>query len=268
MIPQTPKTSCARLELVVLTLAWMRRRIHRQSPAATTFTYRFRLVLLTWAMDMAISRKAVVTTAKNERLIGDKNYMSGLRMASWSLFFVLSMLFFPVGMIRANQISDLCRLKSLPADIQNQLKDNYRTWKIQGPSDLSLRARERWESEKPLACPGIAFGYFESAKSLSYAILLVPTGRPDGGYKLLIFGQKPNEAVYEVREVGSLDQNGASNYFIHRAPIGKFFDEASRKKFQAHTMDGILLVDSAENEYGVEVYFWSGGRYRYAPIDY
>jgi hypothetical protein len=29
-----------------------------------------------------------------------------------------------------------------------------------------------------------------------------------------------------------------------------------------------LLTDSGENEYGVEVYFWSGGRYRHEPVDY
>ncbi|HKW34176.1 MAG TPA: hypothetical protein VJN92_14285 [Candidatus Acidoferrum sp.] len=114
----------------------------------------------------------------------------------------------------------------------------------------------------------MAVGRFESAKTPSYAVLLVPTGHADGGYRLLVFGQKPGQSGYEVRVADKLDQNGAANYFIHSTPISKFFDEPSRKKFQAHTVDGILLVDSAENEYGVEVYFWSGGRYRHEPIDY
>ena len=68
--------------------------------------------------------------------------------------------------------------------------------------------------------------------------------------------------------VADSGDSGATNFFIHTTPISKFFDEPSRKKFQAHTVDGILLVDSAENEYGVEVYFWSGGQYRHEPIDY
>jgi hypothetical protein len=161
----------------------------------------------------------------------------------------------------------LCKLESLPSEIQNRLKEGYSSWKIQEPTDLSPRAHERWESEKPLECPGIAVGHFESAKTPSYAILLVPTGHADAGYRFLVFSQKAGQRAYEAT-VEKLDHNGAANYFIHRTPISRFFDEPSRKKFEAHTVDGILLVDSAENEYGVEVYFWSGGHYRHEPIDY
>jgi len=159
-------------------------------------------------------------------------------------------------------------VESLPSDIQNRLKKEYDSWKIQEPADLSQRAHERWESKKPLQCPGIAVGHFEGAKTLSYAILLVPIGHVDAGYRFLVLSQETDQPAYETRLVDKLDQNGAANYFIYRTPISKFFDEPSRKKFQAHNVDGILLVDSAENEYGVEVYFWSGGRYRHEPIDY
>lgn len=168
----------------------------------------------------------------------------------------------------AREGQNLCNVGSLPQDIQSRLKEEYGSWKIQEPADLSKRAHERWESEKPLGCPGIAVGHFESAKTLSYAILLVPSGRANGGYRFLVFSQKAGQPAYDSRLVEKLDQNGAANYFIHRTPISKFFDAPSRKKFQAHTVDGILLVDSAENEYGIEVYFWSGGRYRHEPIDY
>jgi hypothetical protein len=168
----------------------------------------------------------------------------------------------------SKQESSLCRLDSLPTVIQHRLKEEYGTWKIQEPTDLSQRAREAWEPEKPLTCPGIAVGHFESANSLSYAVLLVPTGHPDEGYRFLVFSQKLGQPGYEVRVLDKLDEKGAANYYIQSTPISKFFDEASRKKFQAHTKDGILLTDSGENEYGVEVYFSSGGRYRHEPIDY
>ena len=154
-------------------------------------------------------------------------------------------------------------MDSLPSDIRNRLKDEYRTWKIQEPTDLSPRAHGRWESEKPLECPGIAVGHFDGAKTPSYAILLVPEAHADGGYRFLVFSEKSGQPTYEAKLLDKLDQNGAANYFIRWTPINKFFDEPSRKKFQAHTVDGILLMDSAENEYGVEVYFWSGGHYRH-----
>jgi hypothetical protein len=168
----------------------------------------------------------------------------------------------------SKQESSLCQLDSLPTAIQHRLKQEYGPWKIQEPANLSQRAREAWEPEKPLACPGIAAGYFESSKVLSYSVLLVPTGHVDEGYRFLVFSQKLGQPGYEVRVLDKLEEKGAANYYIQSTPISKFFDEPSRKKFQAHIKDGILLTDSGENEYGVEVYFWSGGRYRHEPVDY
>ena len=65
-----------------------------------------------------------------------------------------------------------------------------------------------------------------------------------------------------------MNESGAANYFLRGMPIGKFFDEASKKRFRAHTADVILLFDSAEEEYEVDVYYWSEGRYRHDPVDY
>src|SRR6266699_1474096 len=178
--------------------------------------------------------------------------MTALRTIFSVILLLLSTLLFGQG--AANQKADgLCKVESLPSDIQNRLKEEYGSWKIQEPADLSQRAREAWEPEKPLACPGIAVGHFESAKTLSYAVLLVPTGHADEGYRFLVFSQKLGQPGYEVRVLDKLDDKGAANYYIQSTPISKFFSEASRRKFQAHTKDGILLTDSGENEYGVEV---------------
>ena len=186
-----------------------------------------------------------------------------------SLFFLLvNGLIFGQQAVHASEDQILCKMGSLPSDIQNRLKEEYSSWRVQEPAALSQRAHERWKSEKPLECPGIAVGHFESAKTRSYAVLLVPVGHADPGYRFLVFSQKAGQATYETRVADKSDQSGAANFFIHRTAISKFFDESSRKKFQAHTTDGILLVDSAENEYGAEVYFWSGGSYRHQPIDY
>jgi hypothetical protein len=168
----------------------------------------------------------------------------------------------------AGESQNLCNVEFLPQGIQSRLKEEYGSWKIQEPANLSKHARERWESEKPLSCPGIAVGYFESVKTRAYALLLVNKEHPDGGYRFMVFDVKSDQATYEVRLVDKSEQNRASNYFVRSAPINRFFDEPSRKRFQAFTVDGILFVDSAENEYGVEVYFWSGGRYRREEIDY
>lgn len=198
----------------------------------------------------------------------EKIRMYALRVTLSVAFLLVADLFLVQEGAYASEGQNLCNVGSLPQDIQDLLKGDYGSWKVQESTDLSKQAHERWESEKPPGCPGIAKGHFESANTFSYALLLVPTGHPDQGYRFLVFNQKAGQSTYEARLVEKLDQDGASNYFIHRTPISKFFDEPSRKKFQAHAVDGILLVDSAENEYGVEVYFWSGGHYRHEPIDY
>jgi hypothetical protein len=159
-------------------------------------------------------------------------------------------------------------LDSLPPVIQRHLREEYGSWTVQEVANLSPRARERWNSEKPLECPGIAVGHFESAQTLSYALLLVPLSHADAGYRFVVFSQRPGQSDYEARILDKLDESGAANYFLRGVPIGKFFDEASKKRFHAHSADVILLFDSAEKEYGVVVYYWSENHYRNDPVDY
>lgn len=161
-----------------------------------------------------------------------------------------------------------CRLDSLPPAIQSHLREEYGSWRIQEAANLSARARGRWESEKPSGCPGMAVGHFESAQTLSYALLLVPLGHADAGYRFVVFSQKPGQSDYEAKILDKFEERGAANYFLRGMPIGKFFDEPSKKRFHAHTADVILLFDSAENEYEVDVYYWSENHYRHDPVDY
>ena len=73
---------------------------------------------------------------------------------------------------------------------------------------------------------------------------------------------------YEMKAVEQSGDSGAANFFIHKVPISKFFNEQSRRKFHVRTSEGILLVDSAEKEYEADVYFWANGGYRHEPVDY
>ena len=160
-----------------------------------------------------------------------------------------------------------CNLGSLPSDIQNRLKADFGSWKIQEPENLSEYTRKTWVGRKPSACPGIATGLFQSAKTLSYALLLVPIDRPDAGYRLLVFGRKTGQPSYETIVVEQSDDRGASNYFIRKVSVRQFFDEQSKRKFQVQATDCILMVDSAEQEYGTDIYFWSNGGFRREPVD-
>lgn len=162
---------------------------------------------------------------------------------------------------------DRCSARSLPPDIQNYLKTNFDAWKTQQPQDLSEFARISWMGRKSQSCPGIAAGKFQSMKSPSYAVLLVAADRTDRGYRFVIFNPKVAQSSYDATIVETYDQSGGSNYFIQKALVSDWFDAASKKKFQVQTQEAIVMVDSAEQEYGAEIYFWSNGSFRHEPID-
>jgi hypothetical protein len=158
-----------------------------------------------------------------------------------------------------------CELSSLPEGFRHTLEADFSSWKIQEPLNLSEHARKRWESEKPLSCPGIAIGQFENAGRVDYAVLVVPKDKPNSAYKLFVYSPILANPLQTVDE---WDKGGAANNFIHTITISKVFSREWINKLEVRTRDGILAVDSGENEYEVDVYFWSKGQFRHEPIDY
>jgi hypothetical protein len=162
----------------------------------------------------------------------------------------------------------VCKLESLPQEIRNRITMEFASWKVQEPETLSPRAHERWESEKPQHCPGIAIGQFENEKTVSYGVLLTHEGRADSNYKFLVFSPKGGTPSFEIHVLEQSDDGGGSNLFIRGVGIGKFFSESSKKKFRVQAPEGILLVDSGENEYEADIYFWVSDAYQHQPLDY
>jgi hypothetical protein len=159
-----------------------------------------------------------------------------------------------------------CNFDSLPSDIQNRLKSELATWKVQEPENLSEYTRKTWAGKKPPGCPGIAVGLFQNAKVRSYAVLLVPVDHRDVGFRLVVFSRKVGESSYEATVV---ERSGdrASKYFIRKVSISGYFSEVSKRKFQVEATEAILMVDSAENEYEADIYFWSNSHFRREPVD-
>lgn len=220
---------------------------------------------------MVTSRKPSVIAVSDELL--ERKKMTGLRSALGSMLLTMAALVLgqtsspsPI-LARATEEPASCSLGSLPSDIQNRLKSDFGSWKIQVPENLSEHSRKTWEGKKPPACPGIAVGLFKSAKAPSYAVLLVPVDHPDAGYRFLVFSLKTEQTSYETTVVEKSDDKGASNYFIRKVAVGRFFNEASKRKFQVQAAEAILMVDSAEEAYEADLYFWSNGRFRQEPVD-
>jgi hypothetical protein len=180
--------------------------------------------------------------------------------------FAFLVLCFAVSITRSEP--RLCNVEQLPAQIQNRLATDFSNWKVQTPENLSHQARLSWEDRKSLGCPGIARGFFNGPQKISYALLLVPSEDPDAAYRFVVFQRQQSSSAYDELIVEKSDDRGASNFSIQRVPISKFFDGASVKKFQVHANEAILVVDSAENEYGADVYFWSNDKFRREPVDY
>jgi hypothetical protein len=82
-----------------------------------------------------------------------------------------------------------------------------------------------------------------------------------------VFTTIPGQLTYGVVSVEQSDSAGASNYFIRKVPASQFFSSESKKKFHLEASDCILMVDSAEQEYGADIYFWANGRYQHEPVD-
>jgi hypothetical protein len=172
---------------------------------------------------------------------------------------------------RANKVAP-CTLESLPKELQGRLKTEFASWRIQDLGDLSVTAKERWEGERrtpgrtePL-CPGFATGYFKTDQ-LSYAVLLVPNEKPDAAYRIVIFTPSGGTTPGSLDIADQWDKGGAANYFIRGVRIAKVFSAEWLKKLKVAARDGVESVDAAENEYGVDVYFWADGQYRHEPID-
>jgi hypothetical protein len=163
------------------------------------------------------------------------------------------------------ELLDLCRLDSLPADIRGSLSRNFSAWKILEPADLSARARTRWGAERPLTCPGIAGGHFQDAKNSSYALLLTPADHSTSAYKLLVYTQQSGQQYYGFKALGQMD-SGASDVFVQAVPTVRFFEATSKWVAHSHVSEAVMLIDAAATQ--AYLYIYSDMSYEREPVGY
>jgi hypothetical protein len=176
------------------------------------------------------------------------------------------MLFLLVPLFLLSRLSENLCGTSLPEDIRHVLAARFPDWAIQTSTTLSPSAAQRWRSEKPTACPGVAKGYFESDSKSSVAVLIVRAGQ-ESSAKLLLFKGANGEYSADFRVLEDA-QTGANNLFIRAAPARRFFDKQAVERFGVRAPETVLLFDAGKDEYETDVYFWTGGEYRHEPVDY
>jgi hypothetical protein len=158
----------------------------------------------------------------------------------------------------------LCRVESLPEDIRGSLSRNFSAWRIQEATDLSARARTRWEAERPLTCPGIAAAHFQNAKNSSYALLLIPANHSSAAFRLLVFTQQAGQPFYGFKAVAQGD--GAGDTFVHTVPTVRFFERTSKWVSHSRVSEAVMFVDSAAQQ--ANLYIWADDSYQQQQVNY
>jgi hypothetical protein len=169
--------------------------------------------------------------------------------------------------IDADDTLGLCQVDTIPKDIRGTLERRFYGWKVQESTNLLPKARQKWASIQPLTCPGIASGHLEDSRSISYALLLVPSDPSANGYKLVVFSAPSGQSFYGFK---MLDQgtNNAAAYFIHGLPVDRVFDSDLRKRFKPRTTDTVLLGIVDDKGTTQNVFYWTGESYDHAQVDF
>jgi hypothetical protein len=174
---------------------------------------------------------------------------------------------FAAAAVDADDALGLCQVDTLPKDIRDTLERRFYGWKVQDSGNLLPKARHRWATIAPLACPGIATGHFEESRSVSYALLLVPVDRSANGYKFVVFSAPPGQSFYGFKMLDQTASN-ASAFFIHSVAVDRIFDSTLRKQFRPKGNDAILLAYADDKDASQNVFFWKGGSYDHAQVDF
>jgi len=160
---------------------------------------------------------------------------------------------------KASQAKSPCSESVLPASLQELVGAKFSGWRPKQLSDMDQDDQKFW-TEGPHAkdCPGIAVGHFESADDLSYAILLVPKSKPDGGHKIVVFGKPSANVDYVGKLIVHAEGGTYSGLVVSKAEPGKYSSWDSTKAIQIK-LDGVYVEWM---EKGAQLFYWSNGRYR------
>jgi hypothetical protein len=146
-----------------------------------------------------------------------------------------------------------CGISALPAAVRVVLNRDFPDRRPKQLSDLSTSYQRLWLAIHGKQCPGLLAGHFESAKNLSYVLLLLSASVVAKDDKLVVFNNDGTTYTWKI-----VDQFAAGDApVISKAPPGKHSDWENRESVQLH-LDGIQ-VEWLETA-GV-LYYWSAGKY-------
>ena len=155
------------------------------------------------------------------------------------------------------QAPTACDATALPAPVKESLKSKFTGWRLQRLSDLDGDDQKLWLEDHSKECPGLAVGHFESADSLSYAVLLLIASAQSGGYQIIVFSKDASADSYSAKV---LDREVGKDYFapvIYKLPPGKYvgFDDSKSVLLK---LDGVGVEWIEKSSL---IYYWRADRY-------
>ena len=159
-----------------------------------------------------------------------------------------------------------CDESAMPSHLREVLKNRFAGWRPKRLSDLDTDAQKLWvEGQNGKACPGIAIGYFESARQTSYALLLVPESEPTHGYKVVLFSVKSRAKKFTFQNLWKTLTGRPTSPVSLVHVEGRSWNVYRPGEGEEHAaeLDGVV-VEWLEK--AAVLYYWFDGRYQRISI--
>ena len=151
---------------------------------------------------------------------------------------------------------NVCSPQQLPEPVRAILESQFPNWRYATLSDLNDYYRNKWTESSPTECPGVVIGHLHSARSFSYAFLLVPRQGKAEKYKLIVV-RRSGENGYVVDEVVTYEAP-YHNSVISKAPPREYTDQEKGTKISL-LLDGIIVEELGA---GASLYYWHQAKYK------
>jgi hypothetical protein len=168
-----------------------------------------------------------------------------------------TMIWAALSCFAGRQVEDPCAEDKLPRGVLKILETKFAAWQVEKAEDMDAYDRELWLKAHPDKCPGIAVGHFRSKERLSYAVLLIPRGQDESGYRLLTFA-KETTGDFVTQLLEEVKQGSSGFPVIIAVPPGEYSDPEEETRVRLN-LDGIL---AERLEVGAILYYWKEGRFQ------
>ncbi|HET7876901.1 MAG TPA: hypothetical protein VFN71_15365 [Methylomirabilota bacterium] len=169
---------------------------------------------------------------------------------------VVATLLLTSALLAAPPVLDTCAGGRLPGKLRDVLVGRFPGWRLVTVNDLHRDDQVIWLTDRGQECPGIAIGRFQSARRVSYGLLLIRADRERLLERLVVVQSAGSKGYHVTELVGPTETARPS--VIFRAPPGVItsWDQSERVRIQNDAIVHAVL------EARVEAFYWHAGIWR------